>query len=436
MNYLLSILTFLLSAIFISSFGGTVSMPLYIIHLFMIAIASSCLFLYQDRPYSCHKVFNLFYLFFMAIAPYVQYENRAKIWADDLSTSDYLNTSAWTLFILIAYNVLYFLFIKSGTGFLKLRKFFAQRTKPVFSLSKTILVIIISIALLAVTFWYYDCNIDELIYRNVEGATSKNAIVGQIVTFFARPFTLLMLLLILVYRPDKWIMISILGGLGILTFFPTSVPRFAMAAIYLPIAIVTIPLLRRKNVFVALMITAILVIWPAINIFRTSDGQYNMQNASELFLSGNMDTYTSLARVLKYDIVTMGSQLVAVFLFFVPRSYWPDKPLSSGAFLSEQCSLSFDNISCQYFAEGFINFGIIGILGFLLLIAWITASIDNTYWKTTQKRNAFTIFYLMSISFLFYILRGALQDSWSYLLSFSISLTIANMLLTKKKRLS
>ena len=39
---------------------------------------------------------------------------------------------------------------------------------------------------------------------------------------------------------------------------------------------------------------------------------------------------------------------------------WPDKPIGSGGFIAEQYDFFFDHISLNYWAEGYINFGILG----------------------------------------------------------------------------
>lgn len=88
-----------------------------------------------------------------------------------------------------------------------------------------------------------------------------------------------------------------------------------------------------------------------------------------MFKEGHFDSYQSILSVLNSEIITYGNQLLGVLLFWVPRSIWSNKPIGSGAFMAEITNLDFSNISMNYFAEGYINFGVFGM--FLFLLVWL-----------------------------------------------------------------
>ena len=157
-----------------------------------------------------------------------------------------------------------------------------------------------------------------------------------------------------------------------------------------------------------------------------------------MFLESHFDAYSNFVHILANDITTSGYQLLGSLLFWVPRSIWPSKPIGSGAFLSEEIKLNWTNISCCYFAEGYINFGFFGILIFTFFLAWYCASFDKAYWKINKEKNKnycfFELIYLLLLGLTFFIMRGDLMSSFAFTLGFIFSvLFVYYMLLFIRK---
>ena len=118
----------------------------------------------------------------------------------------------------------------------------------------------------------------------------------------------------------------------------------------------------------------------------------------------------------------------------MPRILWPDKPIGSGAYLAKELKMFFDNISANYFAEGYINFGFAGIIIFTILLSYWTARIDKIYWNMAIliPNNYFTVIYMITLGMLFFILRGDLLSSFAYTFGFIFSALFLFKILNKK----
>lgn len=111
----------------------------------------------------------------------------------------------------------------------------------------------------------------------------------------------------------------------------------------------------------------------------------------------------------------MGNQLLGSLLFFVPRDIWINKPVSSGEMLGDYLlayyNLWFTNISFSYPAEGYVDFGMLGLVVYSALLALYAKRLD---WfavnGTIVERISATYFAF----YLFFVLRGPLLPAVAY----------------------
>ncbi|GAB3289807.1 hypothetical protein GCM10027450_06000 [Pseudidiomarina andamanensis] len=117
------------------------------------------------------------------------------------------------------------------------------------------------------------------------------------------------------------------------------------------------------------------------------------------------------------SIISYGEQFVLVFLFWVPRTYWEGKPLSTGIVIAEESGAFFTNISANIYAEGWINFGFLGAVFFAVIIGWFNGRLDKVFgfWISNFKLNnlsleirMFILLYFILSPMLFITLRGDL----------------------------
>ena len=132
------------------------------------------------------------------------------------------------------------------------------------------------------------------------------------------------------------------------------------------------------------------------------------------------DAWSELLATVKYVQVyglTYGKQLLGVLFFFVPRSIWPDKPVGSGHLVAQnllmtQYDMWFTNLSNPLPSEGYINFGIIGVALFAIILGKVSRVMD-IYQSKNDIRKYISIYISLNMTFM---LRGDLMSSFAYLI--------------------
>lgn len=380
-----------------------------------------------DKPYSLKKIFYLFSLFFLGFAPFVQFSNKISFWGyRSLLEYEYFYMNLIILFILFGYEILYRYFYKKELSFRTLN------ILPLFTLNRGLsggkLLFLFSLSLIAfyLIFYYNKFNFIALLYRGGEFTRMKiDSSVSLIISNFVRPIPVICLLFYLLFAKRNIFFFSAFLVLALLTCSPFGMPRFQVAALYIPV-LLSFGLFRGKNVFSILIIVGLMIVFPFLDNFRYLDStrEITVGLNYDMFKEAHFDSYLNFAAIVFNNIITYGRQLLGVLLFFIPRSIWPTKPVGSGAYFADISDFSFTNISANYFAEGYINFGFIGIFIFLILLAYLTAKLDKIYWtKMVFMRNtSFSVVYYVLLGMLFFVLRGDLMSSFAYTMGIFFSI--------------
>jgi len=130
--------------------------------------------------------------------------------------------------------------------------------------------------------------------------------------------------------------------------------------------------------------------------------------------------------------VTYGRQLLGVFLFWVPRSIWFNKPVGSGAFVAKNMLMTnynmwFTNISMPFPGEGYINFGLLGVFLFALILSIVSKMTDEFY-----KYNDLRLIVSLYVSFhMVFMLRGDLMTSFAYLVGVLLAIFVTPVILNR-----
>ena len=176
------------------------------------------------------------------------------------------------------------------------------------------------------------------------------------------------------------------------------------------------------HLFATFMVSALLLIFPILSILRFNSNEIKTKfdSIEKVFsyslLGGDFDAYSSLCSTINYVSthgITWGKQLATVLLFFVPRNIWPSKSVGSGALVNKLEHSDFTNFSSTFIAEGYINFGIIGSVIFIIGLAIFIARYDHWYWFSGRKNFNFIV-YPAAIGMMFFMLRGDLLSSFAY----------------------
>ncbi len=368
----------------------------------------------KTDTFNSYKIFYLFSLFFFGIAPLVHYENNASFFgARPLLKNEYFILNLIILIIIILFNWLYYYFINR------------HQQKPVFFLKKKNIndSYFLLIAILFLTnkiLLFRDFSYDALFLRDnnnllINFGRYTSYFIGLI--FYVLPLVLLLHLLLFWKR--SWNILRIITvSLLLFSSFPTALSRTNFGILVTPMTFLIFPWLYRRNNFVFLFIVGFIYLFPFLNQFRdiSSLKQLKFKANLEMFSTAHFDSYYNFG--LMFDVpLQWGKQLLGVLLFFVPRDFWPGKPVGSGAFMAEFHNMTFTNISANYFAEGYINFGFMGIVLFLAVLCYLLAKLDYFGALSEKSNPPLFVLYLQLIFSVFYLLRGDLMSSFATMVS-------------------
>lgn len=395
------------------------------------------MFKLNGRPYSLNKIFYIFTFFFLGLAPALQFKNDRSFWGvGTISVEDYLLTNIIIIAAVIVYDFCYQYFLSKPLIQIKQFKNFKLR-QPINRKNALWILIIISFCSSFLFFYSRGFNLLAIVVRGGivnESSLELSGPLALIFSIFIRPLPVVALVLYRLFyrRFDLWEIILI--TIVLLSNAPTGMPRFQAAALYIPLLLLYVKPVAKNINFSLVLSGALLVIFPLLDIFRNFTYYSTNTNIYEkIFLSPDFDSYQNLLLVVKHELITYGEQLLGVLLFFIPRSLWESKPVGSGWYMSEELGLSFHNISMNYFGEGYINFGFIGVFLFAVCLAYLNNIIDKKYWHG-KKYLFINSIYLFLLGMEFFILRGDLLSSFAYTVGLITAIYLVFKLTTKKVR--
>lgn len=218
---------------------------------------------------------------------------------------------------------------------------------------------------------------------------------------------------------SKVFLCLILWSMVFYTNNPISAPRLmtGMAVITLFLSISYIKNWKIGGFYIWGMTLLYVLIFPFLDAFRYSlDDQIviNFDGFRALLLdnlvgNGDYDSYQQMLNTINYvnrfDI-EWGRQLLGAVLFWIPRAIWADKPLETGTLVAENEGYNFTSLSSPLWAEGYINFGVLGV--FLFLFIWGRVVGLLSFYYLHYKSSLIFILCIMLIPYQFFFLRGSL----------------------------
>lgn len=380
--------------------------------------------------YSLIDMFDIFMLFFMFVAPILQYLNDGFPW-----WKTYLITDE----VVILGNIIIFLFLNIVYITYSLNKdSISNKTKKMndrmsFTNVKIIQDIGFYISLVISLYIIQQTGFLNLFSRSTNSLGYDSQIATLIVGNSFKAFPLITLLLKIYFKKThgyfykKW-QVVILLLFTVLLHFPTGMARFQVAVVYLALIIAYKQNFKNKYLFKLAVVLGLLIVFPFINIFRNNSFtdlinlSISFPNPVDTFVHGDFDAYSMFMRAIIYvkNIgITYGKQFLGVILFFIPRFLWSSKPVGSGQMVAESMGFEFTNVSMPFIGEAYINFGILGIIIFSFLLGKLMSNLDTIFVLLHEKRNKHKIYileivYPLLIGFLFFILRGDLLSSFSF----------------------
>lgn len=169
---------------------------------------------------------------------------------------------------------------------------------------------------------------------------------------------------------------------------------------------------RSKKAGVAYLtfgLVATLLLYPLANVFRGSSNTSLWEISTSTFTSIDFDGFQQIVNTITYvhDYgYKWGMNLLSALLFFVPRSVWPDKPVSASTEIAANAGYAFTNLSLPIHAELYLQFGIVGVVIGMFGLGFGTARIDSAWLTAPWSKLALFAPY-MAVA-MFGILRGPL----------------------------
>jgi hypothetical protein len=284
-----------------------------------------------------------------------------------------------------------------------------------------------------------------------EGSGSPALLVMNRFLLFVPSATLLILLNETIRSGRKLLFsrICVLLLLLLLVFItenPYTEKRNALGPVYLGLVLVIFQrffVTRTRRML--LLISSMVLVFPAITIFThnkqqglgdVSLNQFSDQIADHYF-SINYDSWANIytaVEIVKVHGVQWGHQLLGSLLFFVPSSVWSSKPLATGIFLADYLtanySMWFTNLSAPLVAEGYLDFGPLGVI----VYAGATALLLTYLNRLALRRDKWVAFPLAVYAsvFLMIVLRGSLMIAMGFAGAAFLAFQFASLLLSTR----
>ncbi|NIJ44321.1 hypothetical protein FHR24_000760 [Wenyingzhuangia heitensis] len=387
------------------------------------------LFLSIDKKaISINKTYCLFHYFFFSLAPIIQFKNSSTFhFKGYIEDAAYLKSGQVVLISLVTYlwvyKWLYSIKIKYSNPLSSNNN--SQSFKTINH--KKLIVFSYLLAFISIVFYLYLLKFkwDLLIYRPFSYDLKNNTnlgLVGYSLLLIVRliPFIVLMNYILLGFKKNKY-------AFGLLVFvlfscFPTALSRGILAIIYIPLVVIYMPILSKKNYYIGMYCLGILVVFPLFNMVRDLR-TVGLRVSYKLFDTGHFDAFQNFTLLLREKIITNGEQLLTSVLFFVQENTWPNKPPGTGHLMGEKLYFEYLNISMPWIGEGYANFGYFGVFAFIFIIAIVNVFLD----RCKLKNKWINFYFYMFLGYEFYLLRGDLWSASKIFVSFTLAIVLVSV---------
>lgn len=398
--------------------------------LINLLLATSCLFLVfcaSRAPYSLVQTFGVSSFILLSVMPRIESNMGVAYWGGSASVLQYYSlTSMLSLFGIV-------LFWASWSLQQRRSLLVARRQTGEVSGARAIFV---SAAVFLIILAYNGFSFSNIWFRGVGEDLGRIALLQTswlIFSYFLYPVPSVVLVLYLVSGRRSYIVLGILFVFVILGNPPTGMPRFQSGMIYIAIIISCWPQLAAKPYFITWSVFAGLFgILPVFDAFRYHTSNVSVNYGFDWILEGHFDSMQNFARVVENEFITWGWQLLGVVGFFVPRAIWSSKPIGSGHEIADINNLELSNISMNFFGEGYVNFGMFGVIIFAIILGLIFGRLDAAFWRGRYKDRALGVIYLFLIGGTFFLVRGDLMSSFAYIMGMIASVIVLRKLLTRR----
>ncbi|WP_299675368.1 O-antigen polysaccharide polymerase Wzy [uncultured Dokdonia sp.] len=398
--------------------------------------------IFVERVYSPFmSAFIVFTFLFFIVAPMVQINSFEGM--NPTFKNKFIYDKDLAIFsngLIVLFNVIFFfayLFFKKSKrmAYVPVFKESSKKTTPV-------LIVVIAIVTILVFLGSYSFVIDEL------GRPAWRPSAFSVVTFliwkkvfFLLPFAGIILCFQYFRKKNKKAVnlvticaVFLFLGLLLLWFKnPLVEKRNALGPLYISLLFLAIPKLFNTNIkSLFFLFFTMIVAFPLSAILTHSEASFKeiLEQPSIIFdhMKGggiasafntlNYDAFSNIMATMDYVKeygFSMGHQLLSAFLFFVPRGLWKEKPLSTGELvgnhLIDTYDFTYSNLSNPLVSEGFINFGVVGVIIAPILLAIVL--VRAVAWLQSDDYLKKMIAFYLAIHLIF-LLRGDFTNGYTY----------------------
>lgn len=220
--------------------------------------------------------------------------------------------------------------------------------------------------------------------------------------------------------------VAALFVLSLIVSNPISTARYWFGSVMLALCLMFVPWKKVGYVGWTLgYLLLFIVLFPYTDLFRnTLDGDIQTSGIADIFVQkGDYDAFQMMLNAIEYveaNGIEHGRQLLGAVLFWVPRSLWADKPLSSGQLLGEASGYSYTNLSSPFWAEGYLNGGFAGVVVLFAAYGFLSRRMQEKYARSKDRAalslNRILVPFLSAYQI--FLLRGDLMNALAYLSTF------------------
>ena len=342
----------------------------------------------------------------------------------------------------------------------KLGKNKEQATEVNFKYNTPLAILVLLVVCVAIAVFNYDYllkDISESVYIIKDESTSLLLLKKKFLFF--TPLGGIVLTLKHLQMADKinsntfFVVFSLVIFIVLLFFFKNifTEKRNTLGPIYIALIYLFFPKLLNSNAkFFLFMFLSMVIIFPLSSTLTHIDASLEQifvkpsliyesflrfGTISGAFESLHYDAFSNImatAEYVKLYGLSWGYQLLGVCLFFVPRSLWTTKPLSTGELIGnhlfDTTPRNFTNLSNSVVSEGFINFGFIGIVVLAIVLAYFI--IKFIIWHRSEDCLKQFIAFYFAVHLMF-LLRGDLTNGFSYFIGPLLSVVFLPKLLIR-----
>ncbi|WP_445441830.1 O-antigen polymerase [Clavibacter sp. km1a] len=184
----------------------------------------------------------------------------------------------------------------------------------------------------------------------------------------------------------------------------------------------------RARLSMSSLVFLLLAAFPLFAIFRRETTSTSSELGASAFVnSGDYDSFAQIVNSVNYaasEGFVWGKQLLGPFVFWVPRTLWPDKPIDTGVLIAQFRGYNFENLSAPFWAEAFMSGGWGGVVILFLILGYVLKSADGSVHRSLESAGVASITAAILSFYMLILLRGSLLQATSTLAVILISLLI------------